>query len=296
MQGAGLAPDSAAAALRSFRDRMTDGHTRVQDFNTVQRLRGDLADAREAAHRAGQGNRARLLGGALRELDTALETASGGFREANRNFAQASRNIDAIDQGRDAALRGRTEDTIPTFRGLSPEGQTGFRAGYVDPLIQQTQGAAFGANKARPLINDAFADESAAIAPMRTQAQMQRRIERENTMFETRNHALGGSKTADNLADSDALGIDPRIITNILDGNIAGAARNLLLAGSNFTTGNTAQVREALAGMLLQRGQVRSLQQALTQAQALIARTNQTMHLLSRGAMGGAATLSSQRQ
>src|SRR6516165_6652683 len=38
---------------------------------------------------------------------------------------------------------------------------------------------------------------------------LQRRLGREMTMFETRNAALGGSKTADNLADADALGIDP---------------------------------------------------------------------------------------
>ena len=36
---------------------------------------------------------------------------------------------------------------------------------------------------------------------------LQRRLGREMTMFETRNAALGGSKTADNLADADALGV-----------------------------------------------------------------------------------------
>lgn len=286
------ANDSIEAVLTPFRQRLA--RVNPDDFEAVQRIRGDMADAAQSAIQSGQGNRARLIRDAVRQLDTAMEGASTGFRDANRNFAQSSRNIDAIDQGRDAALRGRTEDTIPAFQGLTPEGQTGFRTGYVDPLIQQAQGAAFGANKARPLINDAFADEAGAMAP--GNPLMQRRIGRENTMFETRHHALGGSKTVENLADDGALGIDPSIITNIVTGNFAGAARGVLSAGTNLLTGNTAEVREALARMLLERGQARGVQNALTQAQALINRTHQTMQLLSRGAMGGAATLPSQRQ
>ena len=101
-----------------------------------------------------------LIGGAMRQLDTAMENASAGHLAANRNFAQASRDIEAVQTGRDAAMRGRTEDTIPAFQGLTREGQEAFRSGYVDPLIAQTQGAAFGVNKARPLLNDAFADGS----------------------------------------------------------------------------------------------------------------------------------------
>ena len=60
-------------------------------------------------------NKARLLGGATRQLDAALEDASPGFRQANANFARSSRDIGAIGAGRDAFLRGRTEDTIPAF-------------------------------------------------------------------------------------------------------------------------------------------------------------------------------------
>ncbi|UVO26993.1 hypothetical protein [Bradyrhizobium arachidis] len=136
-----------------------------------------------------------------------MENASQGFLQANRNFAQATRDIEAVQAGRQAATRGRSEDVIPAYQALRPEAPGAFRSGYVDPLIAQTQDAAFGVNKARPFSGDAFADEAAAMAPGNDL--MQRRLGRKMRMFETRNTALGGSKTADNLADAEALGIGP---------------------------------------------------------------------------------------
>jgi hypothetical protein len=247
-----IANDSVEAALLSVRNKLTDGTSNLIDFRAVQRVRGDLSDAAQKADRAGEGNKARLLRGALRELDRSMEDASEGYLAANRNFAQASRNIEAVQTGREAATRGRVEDTIPRYQGLTPEGQAAFRAGYADPLIANTQGAAFGANKARPLLNDAFAAEAEAMAP--GNAQMQRRLSREQRMFETRNQALGNSKTAENLADADAMGIDPSVVGHIFQGNYGQAVRSLISAGSNAVTGNTPQVREAVANILLQRG------------------------------------------
>lgn len=289
-----IANDSIEAALDGVRRRLTDGRSNLTDFTAVQRVRGDLSDQVEAARRAGQGNRARLLGQVLREMDTAMEAASAGHRQANANFAQASRNIEAVDQGRTAALRGRTEDTIPQFRGLTPEGQQAFRSGYVDPLISQTQGAAFGVNKARPLINDAFADEAAVMAP--GNQLMQSRIGRENTMFQTRNAALGNSKTAENLADDAAMGIDPSVIGTMVaqvgSGNWGGALRSALSAGQNAWTGNTAQVREAVANILLQRGQnvnPASIQRVLDETVRRIQLVQQIAQQLGRGGSGGLA-------
>jgi hypothetical protein len=121
---------------------------------------------------------------------------------------------------------------------------------------------------------------------------MQRRIGRENTMFETRAAALGGSKTADNLADQAAMGIDPTIVGQVLSGNMMGAARSLLAAGSNVMTGNTAQVREAVANILLQRGQnvtPQALQRTIDEAVQRIQRAQMTARVLGRGAVGGLA-------
>src|SRR5581483_10707294 len=161
----GISNDSVESALAGIRNKLTDGRSNLTDFTAVQRVRGDISDMAQAAQQSGHGNKARLLRGVLRELDAAMENASAGHLAANRNFAQASRDIEAVQTGRDAFNRGRTEDVIPAFQSLRPEAQQAFRAGYVDPAIAQTQGAAFGVNKARPLINDAFQAESQAIAP-----------------------------------------------------------------------------------------------------------------------------------
>lgn len=248
--GSAAANDSVEAVLMTFRNRLA--RTNPDDFASIQRIRGDMADAADNAAQSGYGNRARLIRGAVTQLDTAMENASEGYLAANRAFAQASRDIDAVQTGREAATRGRTEDTIPRFQAQSDQGQAAFRSGYVDPLIANTQGAAFGVNKARPLLNDAFAAEAEAMAP--GNALMQRRLGREQRMFETRNQALGNSKTAENLADAEAMGALPSLVGQVLSGNMAGAARSVIASGQNVMTGNTPAVRQAVAEILLQRG------------------------------------------
>lgn len=248
-----IADDSAESALANFRQRMTDDRSMLTDFPAVQRVRGDLSDAIETARRAGNGNRARLLGQVLREMDTAMENASAGHRAANRAFAEGSRTIEAVDEGRTAAQRGRSEDVTVNFTGRPPAQQAAFRTGYVDPLIEGAQGAAFGANKARPLTSDAFQAEAGAMAP--GAPLMGRRLERENTMFETRRQATGGSQTADNLADAAGAGLNPTLVAHALMGNVGAVARHALTAATNAMTGNTPQVRSEIARLLLMRGE-----------------------------------------
>jgi hypothetical protein len=244
--------DSVESVLRGFRERLA--RVNPDDFEAVQRIRGDMADTAQNAMQSGHGNRARLIRGAVRQLDTAMEEASPGHRAANANFAQASRDIEAVQSGRDAFTRGRSEDVIPAYQSLRPEAQQAFRSGYVDPAIAQTQGAAFGVNKARPFLNDAFGAEAEAMAP--GNAMMQRRLGREQTMFETRNHALGGSRTADNLNDHAAMAIDPTVVAHLLAGHYGGAVRQLIHAGSRVAGGNTPAVRAEIAQVLLTRGPI----------------------------------------
>jgi hypothetical protein len=283
--GSAAANDSVESALLGFRNRLA--RVNPDDFQSVQRIRGDMSDAAQNALQSGYGNKARLIGGAVRQLDTAMENASAGHLAANRNFAQASRNIEAVQTGREAATRGRMEDTIPRYQGLTPEGQGAFRSGYVDPLIANTQGAAFGANKARPLLNDAFQAEAGAMAP--GNPLMQRRIGREQTMFETRNHALGGSRTFDNAADSEALGIDPSVVWHVISGNWGGAVRSLIHAGNRPVTGNTPQVRKAVADILLQNGMRNFTPASLDR---LVGETVQKLQTVQRLAQTGARAAS----
>lgn len=293
------APDTISGRLQRYRRMLTNGDAEnpefISDFEHVQRVRSELADEVQNARQSGQGNRARMLGQVLTQIDDALENASEGFRQANRDFAGATQNIEAIDAGRAAATRGRTEDIIPAYRDLSPRGQQAFRTGYADPLISQTQGAAFGVDKTRPLMNDAFAAEAGEIAP--GNPLMQRRLMTEQRMFETRNAAKGNSKTAENLADDAALGVDPGVVGQVLSGNYGGAVKLLISAGSNVVTGNTPAVREAVGRILLRRGvSAGDLDGMIDETIGRIRRAQEMARVAGRGAAGGVAQASTQKK
>jgi hypothetical protein len=118
---------------------------------------------------------------------------------------------------------------------------------------------------------------------------MQRRLGRENQMFATRNQALGGSRTADNLADHEALGVNPTTVMHVATGNWGGAIGSLLHAGARVLTGNTPAVRTAVARILLRNGA------NLTGAQLdqMVGRTISQIHFLQTLARSGvgAATI-----
>lgn len=258
MQGMGVAGDSIDSRLASFRSRLAAnnppaGMTGVElsDFDRVLGVKQDVQDAIGAAIRAGRNNEARELGKLVTELDAALEGSSDMYRAANDGFRQASRVIDAVDEGRGAvSSRVRSEDVLQRFQAMTPEQQAAFRAGYADPRIAAIDAAAPGVNKARPLRSEKATAELGAMAS--DPGLLSRRIDRENTMFETYASALGGSKTADNMADgADAVAMSASGIANALSGGVKGlaiAGADRLLAGA---TGLNPATREMIARMLL---------------------------------------------
>ncbi|MGU3399143.1 hypothetical protein ACLBWS_05280 [Brucellaceae bacterium D45D] len=223
-----IAGDSIERALTGFRNRMTDGKSNLTDFNRVLTLKKDVSDAVEAAKRAGQGNRARMLGQLNNQLDNALESASPAYRAANDTFKSQSRVIEAVDTGKNAAsARIRAADNLDTFANLQPGERAAFRSGYADPWIARIEAASTSptTNKARMLITDKTAAEFPAFAMPNQADQMARRIAREQKMFTTANEAMGGSKTADNLADmADMANFDPSIFSGLMRGSIKDTA------------------------------------------------------------------------
>jgi hypothetical protein len=283
-----IADNSIEGALRRARSYLTDGRSQVTNFDQALMAKRELDAMIDTASPTVQ----RTLIPVRNALDNQLAEASQSYANARNTFRQQSQAIEAVDAGRNASMRGRTEDTIPAFRAMPPDQQASYRSGYVDPLIADAQKAAFGVNKARPLTSDAFRDEAAAIAPMRTQGQMERRLGRENTMFETRAQATGGSKTADNLADQGSLRDTPSFVARLGAAGLTGNLRNVISAGTDMLSGNTPQVREAIASILLQRGQnvtPQALQRAIDEAVQRIQRAQMTARILGRGAAGGLA-------
>jgi hypothetical protein len=242
--GTGASDNSVYGTLNRVRSLLTNGKTQVSDFD-----RAFLAKKEMDAVIENGGTPAALLRPARQALDDALANASQPYAAARDAYRAQSRAIEAVDIGRNAARRGRFEDTVPAFNAMSATEKAGFRTGYADPLIEQVQGAAHGVNKARPLINDATAVEFPAFAGAGGE-KLGRQLARENTMFETRGAALGGSKTADNLADM--ADVDPSVIAELIRHPISNGLRHVAGAVANAATGRNQAVREMIAKALLQ--------------------------------------------
>lgn len=214
------------ARLRAVRDQMQNGGEQLIDFDRVVNLKSDMFQQMKRNPDA-----ASDLRPVYETLDRALESASPTYRGANDAYRAQSATIDAVDAGGHAASgRTRAADTIRTFQGMEPGEQNAFRAGYVDPYIAKVESSAMSptTNKARPLISEKTDQEFPALAIPQRADRMGRRIAREQQMFETSNAAMGGSKTADNLADaSEMSNVDPSIMANLWAGRPVKAALDM---------------------------------------------------------------------
>lgn len=227
MQGGGIAGDGIDSKLAGYRAKLAGSGkglgpgvtgAELSDFDRVLGVKQAVQDDIGAAVRAGRNNEARELGKLVTELDSALEGSSDMYRTANDGFRSASKVIGAVDEGSMMATRGRAADTVPAFQAMNADMQSAARVGYGDRLLQQLEAnASPTANKAKPLIQSQ--KRAAEAEAMALQPELYtNRLGRENTMWETQNKALGGSRTADNLADQSAV--------EGLAGGAIGAVRN----------------------------------------------------------------------
>ncbi|RWN47371.1 MAG: hypothetical protein EOS03_13575 [Mesorhizobium sp.] len=233
-----IANDSIEGALSRVRSMITDGRSNLTDFNAVFRAKLDLDDMITKAENQGAGNRAHYLGNAQRVLDQTLADASAPYAAARDAFAAASRRIEAVGTGMTAAMRGRAQDTTAVYQAMTPEEQAAFRVGYADPLIEQAQSAAVGVDKSRPLISDATGMEFPVVTAPGRGPRLWNQLGREKTMFETRNAATGGSRTADNLADAaDMSQFDPSVMARLMKGDAWGTITAALAKTLNEAKG-----------------------------------------------------------
>jgi hypothetical protein len=213
MQGAGIVGDGIDAKLAGYRARLAgDGKglgagvtgAELSDFDRVLNLKQAVQDDIGAAVRAGRNNEARELGKLVTELDSALEGSSDMYRTANDGFREASKVIGAVDEGAAMAARGRYADTVPAFNAMNPAQQGAARIGYGDDLMGKLERVtAPTSNRAAALRSTKRVNEADAMTL--DPALYRDRLGRENTMWETQNRALGGSRTTDNAADTEAM-------------------------------------------------------------------------------------------
>jgi hypothetical protein len=198
-----LADTVIGKRLNALRAQMTNGDQQLIDFDSVLNIKQDMFTTMEALRKSGK-TVPKELSDVYGALDAALEGSSDMYRTANDGFRSASKVIDAVDEGALMATRGRAADNVPRFGAMAAAEQGAARTGYGDRLLAQLETmSAPTANRAKPLLSPKRAMESDAMATdPRLYAD---RLGRENVMWETQNRALGGSRTADNLADQGAM-------------------------------------------------------------------------------------------
>ncbi|SLN74731.1 hypothetical protein ROJ8625_04089 [Roseivivax jejudonensis] len=274
MQGSGVAGDSIDGRMAGFRRRLAaqpgpDGVSReLSDFDRVLGVKQDVQDAISAATRAGRSNEARELSNLVTALDQALEQSSDAYRAANDGFRSASRVIDAVDSGSQMARRGRAADNVPTFQSMTPDQQRAARVGYGDTIQESIErNKAQAPNSAREFASTKRQQEAGAIAS--NPGLLGRRVGRENTMYDTYQRALGGSRTADNLEDIKDVGPLANVGRALRDaGNLqmGSAAMNLGAAVGPAVTGMNEPTRQLIARALMS-GDAKALEPVIEQMQ-----------------------------
>lgn len=250
--GNNIRDDSVESAVRRARSYLTDDNSVLTDFNAAFRAKRELDNMIDGAKPTVQHE----LRPIRDRLDNALASASSEYAGARDAYRQESRAIEAVDTGRNAASsRTRAEDNMQQFAAMSPEEQAAFRAGYADPTIARIEGGPIGemTNKARPLMSEKTGMEFPAFAAPGRADQLGNRITREQRMFETNNAALGGSKTADNLADMENMsGFDPAVMGRLFRGDLLGAAAQGAKQAIQLGRGQPPRVLERVGRSLIE--------------------------------------------
>lgn len=248
--------DPIRQAIKEARSYLASPQSTVNNVEKAFRAKTNIDQMIAGATEKGQGALVAELKPVRDALDARLAATSQQYAGARDAYNTASTNIDAIDVGRAmAAPRSRPADNLATFGALpSAEAQKSARIGYFDPLISRAENqAGTMSNSARPLISEAYRQELPAISAPGTSDQLMRRIGREQRMFESTGAALGGSKTADNLADAaDLSQFDPSIMGKLMRGRVVDAMMSAVTRGISEAQGNNTQVVERIARMLME--------------------------------------------
>jgi hypothetical protein len=245
--------DPIRQALKDARSYLASDRLTVTNVEKAFRAKTNIDDMIADATAQGRGGLVAELKPMQEALDAALARTSKPYAAARDAYSQSSGVIDAIGKGRElAAPRNRTQDVLSTFGAMTPEQQQAARVGFFDPLITQAQQrAGTMSDSARPFTSNAMREQLPAIAAPREAARLERRLGRELTMSETARAALGGSKTADNLADAAEMSkFDPGVITNLVRGRPVDAIMAALSRVGSEAKGMPPRVVEQIGRVL----------------------------------------------
>jgi len=289
--------DEGIDAIRSLRRQLinegADETYELSNFDKVFAIRKRLRDRVNTLYKKGENELAKELKGIRQEMDNALAASNPSYRQAMDEFSKSSRVIDAGEAGEMMSRPGRRAiDTTSEFSQMTPSEQAAARVGYGDKALTKIEASAGGANRARPLTSTKAQKEAQTMAI--DPDLYQRRIGREMDMFDTRNKAVGGSRTADNLEDIQELqGVDAGPIVSALRGDLKGAALTAGQRGINVATGMNDSTRQLIARALMS-GDAEPIKIALRQAETSQARKAIIDSLIRSGAVRNSGPIQEQ--
>lgn len=247
--------DPIRQALKEARSYLASDNLTVTNVEKAFRAKTNIDQMINKATENGQGAMVEALMPIQQQLDDALAATSSQYAAARDAYRTASQNVEAVDVGRNLARgRNRVEDTLSTFGALpSDDAMQAARVGYFDPKIAAAESAKGKlTDVARQFTSESMRRELPELAVPSRAEQLMRRLNRENTMSDTAQIALGGSKTADNLADIADSSIDPGVIAALAGGRFKDAAMSAFTQTANAAKGMPPRVVERLIPALME--------------------------------------------
>lgn len=270
MSNSGIKPPAVVKEFQKLRGQLAgmtkEGEpTTLSDYESVLGIWRQVRDDVDKFFKAGDGNIGEALKPVRDSLQRSLEDSSDLYRFATDNYREGSKVIDAVEAGRDMTRAGRPEDTIAAFNAMTDQQKKAARIGYGSQKIKDiVSNDATTANRAKKFNSPKAQAEARAMAV--DPDTFTDRLARENTMWETQNRALQGSRTADNLADIEDIGIMAdagRAAKDTLTGNFGNAVSNVGGAIMRKGTGQNEATRAMMARILMSADPKKALSEAL---------------------------------
>jgi len=242
----GIADDSVESAVRRARAFLSDGKSQVTNFDAALRAKIEIDAMIERAAPSVQ----RQLIAVRNALDGALEQASAPYAQARNAFRSASQAADAVDTGADMYRSGRFEDNVNKFGAMDPRQQAAAKVGYASRAVEDVRGNP-EADATKPLRGlDRQEELGAMFGP-----DINRKIGRERTMFETYGEIAKGSQTAGRIAEDvagDGMGAQVGgVVMDAATFNGPGIARRALDAGLSALRGESEGTKQAIARIIM---------------------------------------------
>jgi hypothetical protein len=189
-----------------------------------------------------------------------IDALNPAYREARSAYRGPMEIKDAVQQGREMATRGRPADTIPAVTALTEAEQRGVGIGYADKVREQLERTGNFPSILREKVPKGVAEleqlsqYQGPRQPGRPD-QLRQFLTREEEMQRTSKAALGGSPTAENIADvaagpggAEVLGL----AGSAMSGSPTGIARSVLDIGRRYARGENEAQRAAITRVLLE--------------------------------------------